>query len=220
MMTDRLTFCAVARRKGVLVLCVALCMLALGSAHKPIFTTFDAPGAGTGSGQGTIPGSNNSVGAITGWFIDPSGVNHGFLRAPDGTITTFDAPGAGAGPGQGTLTFTNNPVGAVAGIYIIGAGLPGFFGTSGVSHGFLRAPDGTITTFDVPGAGTGSGQGTVAFAPNPAGAIAGYNIDASTVAHGFLRARDGTITAFDAPGRLSPVLAWKVRRGQIGRAHV
>ena len=27
--------------------------------------------------------------------------------------------------------------------------------------GFLRAPDGTITVFDVPGAGTGPGQGTI-----------------------------------------------------------
>ena len=28
-----------------------------------------------------------------------------------------------------------------------------------VSHGFLRAPDGTMTTFDVPGAGTGAFTG-------------------------------------------------------------
>jgi hypothetical protein len=69
-----------------------------------------------------------------------------------------------------------------------------------VYHGFLRAPDGTFTTFDAPGAGTGAYQGTFAISINPAGAITGYYTDASNVDHGFLRARDGTITTFEAPG--------------------
>ena len=43
---------------------------------------FDAPGAGTGPGQGTIPLSNNPVDAITGYYIDASDVTHGFLRTP------------------------------------------------------------------------------------------------------------------------------------------
>ncbi len=42
--------------------------------------TFDAPGAGTSSGQGTTPSSNNLVGEITGFFLDTSNVYHGFLR--------------------------------------------------------------------------------------------------------------------------------------------
>jgi hypothetical protein len=58
---------------------------------------------------------------------------------------------------------------------------------SNVSHGFVRAGDGSITTFDVPGAGTGSGQGTNPVCNNPAGAITGYYIDGSGVFHGFLR---------------------------------
>jgi hypothetical protein len=70
---------------------------------------------------------------------------------------------------------------------------------SGVFHGFLRTPDGAITTFDVPGAGTGPGQGTFAGNINPAQAIAGRYVDASGVSHGFLRAPNGTITTFDAP---------------------
>src|SRR5437879_126803 len=36
----------------------------------------------------------------------------------------------------------------------------------------------TIITFDAPGAGTSSGQGTIGIAINPAGAIAGAYIDA------------------------------------------
>ena len=41
-------------------------------------------------------------------------------------------------------------------------------------HGILRAPDGTITTFDVPGAGTGPVPGhTLPLGINQAGAIEG-----------------------------------------------
>ena len=58
---------------------------------------------------------------------------------------------------------------------------------SDVNHGFVCALDGTITTFDVPGAETGPFQGTIPLANNPAGAITGYYIDASNVTHGFLR---------------------------------
>jgi hypothetical protein len=54
-----------------------------------------------------------------------------------------------------------------------------------------------IITFDTPGAGTGGGQGTVAFGINPAGAITGYYLDANKVLHGFLCAPGGTITTFD-----------------------
>jgi hypothetical protein len=53
----------------------------LRSKHGDI-TTFDAPGAGTGNGQGTFPGSNNPRDAITGSYSDASGVYHGFLRTP------------------------------------------------------------------------------------------------------------------------------------------
>jgi len=45
-------------------------------------TAFDAPGAGTGPGQGTIPLSNNPADAITGYYIDANDVSHGFLRTP------------------------------------------------------------------------------------------------------------------------------------------
>jgi hypothetical protein len=61
------------------------------------------------------------------------------------------------------------------------------FDASGVNHGFVRTKHGAVTTFDVPGAGTGSGQGTVPMCNNPAGAITGFCIDANGVLHGLLR---------------------------------
>src|SRR5439155_14500922 len=142
------------------------------------FTTFDAPGAGTGDGQGTFApvfGFNiNSQGTITGNYIDASNVSHGFVRAPNGTLTTFDAPGAGTTTDsfQGTYPSSINQAGAICGAYL---------DESNVYHGFVRAPNGTLTTFDAPGAGTttDSFQGTVAFANNPAGAITGYYLDES-----------------------------------------
>jgi len=44
-----------------------------------------------------------------------------------------------------------------------------------------------LILFDAPNEGTGAGQGTFPFDINPAGAITGYYIDASSVYHGFLR---------------------------------
>src|SRR5436190_202898 len=157
-------------------------------------TTFDAPCAGTGPGQGTRADNINPAEAIAGRYIDASDVSHGFLRAPDGTITTFDAPNAGTGPGQGTIVFAVdclNPAGAITATSL---------DASNVYHGVLRAPDGTMTTFDAPGAGTGPFQGTLTFGINQAGTIEGDYVDASDVSHGFVRASDGTITTFDVPG--------------------
>jgi len=163
--------------------------------HWPTFTTFDAPGAGTGSGQGTFPTAINTEGAITGYYTDASNVEHSFLRdcdwdrhekdceRGDRTITTFDIPG----DVNGIFPVSINPKGAIAGYY---------YDASFVSHGFLRARNGSLTTFDVPG----GVNGTTPVSINPAGAITGYSIDVNLVFHGFLRAPDGTLTTFDVPG--------------------
>jgi hypothetical protein len=161
------------------------------------FTMFDAPGAGTGSGQGTRAYSINPAGAIAGWYSDANGLVHGYVRARDGSFSTFDVPGAGGagtGPYPGTWASFINPAGAIAGLYT---------DANYAAHGFVRAPHGKITTFDAPGAGTGTNQGTYVATPtggiNPAGEITGDSCDAVTC-HGFLRASDGAITTFDVPG--------------------
>src|SRR5262249_10538051 len=151
--------------------------------------SFDVPGA-----VFTISQNINPRGVISGGFIDTSFVIHGFVRAANGTITTFDVPGAGTGPGQGTFPGSVdclNPAGVITGSYA---------DASNVNHGFVRTPEGTITTFDVPGAGTGPGQGTFSGGINPAGTIEVNYSDASALSHGFLPAADRTITTFDVPG--------------------
>src|SRR5208337_963748 len=153
------------------------------------FTTFDPAGS-----TGTYALSLNSEGAITGTYFDSSGMCHGFLRSPHGSITTFDVTGAGTGSGQGTFTFffnVLNEFGAITGYYI---------DSDGVSHGFLRAPNGTITTIAVKDAGTGAGLGIFGTVVNEFGAIVGWYIDSDGVSHGFLRAPNGTITTIDVKG--------------------
>ena len=70
--------------------------------RQPTITTFDAPGAGTGPGQGTIAFAINPAGTISGRYADSGGAIHAILRFPDGVIISFDAPGAGTGPRAGS----------------------------------------------------------------------------------------------------------------------
>src|SRR4029077_19319342 len=113
-------------------------------------------------------------------------------------ITTFDAPGAGTAAGQGTFANGMNTLGTIVG-FIRDA--------NAARHAFLRAPNGTITIFDDPAAGTcsascgtiGNGQGTRAYAINPSGEIVGFYTDNSARCHGYVRAANGTFTQIDAP---------------------
>jgi hypothetical protein len=57
-----------------------------------------------------------------------------------------------------------------------------------------------IIKFDVSGAGTAAGQGTMPIGIVQGGWLMGEYIDASDVSHAFLRAPNGKITKFDAPG--------------------
>jgi hypothetical protein len=157
--------------------------------HDGTLTQIDVPGAGTGSYQGTTANNINAFGLIAGYYSDASSVSHGFVRSRDGKITTFDAPDQSMSEYHGVLLNTCgslNDVGEVTGYYL---------GTDGIYHSFLRAADGQIASFEVPGS-----QGTFAAAINEFGVIAGYYMDSSQVSHGFLRFRNGTFRCFDAPG--------------------
>jgi probable HAF family extracellular repeat protein len=156
------------------------------------FASLDAPDAGSmpDSGQGTFAFGITDGGTVVGSSVDTNGVAHGFVHTPNGKFTTFDAPLAGSMPnsGEGTFALAINPAGASSGVYV---------DANGMSHGFVRAPDGTITSFDPSGSVFTNGD-TAGI--NPAGVISGAYTDSNGVSHGFVRAPDGTITSFDAPG--------------------
>jgi hypothetical protein len=170
---------------------------ATGTITAPI----DAPGAGTGLTQGTVPLSIDAGGNITG-FYNANGTFHGFIRASNGTITApINAPGAGTGPSgkvsfMGTLPLAFDAAGDIAGTYA---------DANGVNHGFVyTAASATpaFTTFNAQGAGTtGFFPGTGALNMNAGGDTSGIYTDTNGVRHGFFRAAAGTITApIDAPG--------------------
>jgi hypothetical protein len=129
-------------------------------------------------------------------------VQHGLIRNPNGTLTTFEVPGAGTGMYQGTgcpgCYAGLNQWGTIAGIYT---------DANTVFHGFVRSPNGKFTTYDAPGAGTGSFQGTGCYSDCPVGlnnegAIAGIYIDANYVYHGYLRSPAGNIVTVDPVGSI------------------
>ena len=163
-------------------------------------TSFDAPGAGAGLTEGTIPLRINAGGDVVGFYADANHVSHGFVRTAAGTfIAPIDAPGAGTTGSQkgfkfgGTIAVGIDTAGDVVGIYS---------DTNSIFHGYVRAANGTITTFDAPGVGTtGLFPGTVPTSMNAAGDLAGFYTDASGANHGFVRNfSTGAITApLDAP---------------------
>ena len=56
-------------------------------------------------------------------------------------------------------------------------------------NGFVRASNGTITTFDVPGASHNAFQKTIPEGINAPGDVTGYYQDTSGVNRGFLRTK-------------------------------
>lgn len=179
------------------VAALTLCAAIAFTVHTPAqqLVTFDAPGSSSGVLQGTAVWGINVTGTIVGDVTDSSGGTHGYVRSPNGKFSEFDAPGANPAPGYGceynlggTCPVGINDLGWVAGWDEDAAN---------VYHSFLRNPDGQIVTYDVPGAGTGANQGTLAQSINDWGVVVGYYLDSSSTAHGFLRLPDGRINTFD-----------------------
>ena len=147
------------------------------------FTTIDVPEAGTSSEQGTFALVGNLSGEVAGYYIDPSGFFHGFVRNASGAITTVDIPAIGS---QGTIINGIDAAGDTIGYYV---------DSLSTEHSFLRSSDGTISRFDPPNCNPGS----VAKSINDSGTVADGFLDANG-AHGYLRAPDGTFTTFDPTG--------------------
>jgi len=93
----------------------------------------------------------NDSDTAVGYYVDSSGVTHGWMRESSGTITTINVPGASTTPGSnlctsnvaGTGAFGINDQRFVSGHY---------WDTENNEHGFIRTPGGKFITLNVPGA--------------------------------------------------------------------
>jgi hypothetical protein len=127
-------------------------------------TTFRVPG--TSAEQATYPTAINNAGTTTGYYIDGSQAQHGFVRAVDGTIMSFDPK---------KLTETDpipiNKYGVIVGYAV---------DVAGSNRGFIRNRSGSIKTINV-----SPSAFTVPTALNSAGVVVGY-YNHRHVMHGFL----------------------------------
>jgi hypothetical protein len=163
--------------------------------------------------------ANNDRGDIAGIYaskLSPGGLpeagsSHGFVQDRRGAVTDFDAPGGG----QILVKGINNR-GQVTGEYIdasVTAPGPDGLLPPGTVHGFVRDPDGTIATFDVPFPYLHD-IGDI----NDRGQIVGYYNDPDrplNLAGGFLRQPDGRITRIDVPRALETTPRCIDNRGRV-----
>src|SRR5436189_1707219 len=107
-LTQSVTRRAALKKFGVGLAGMALAFFGLAShaVAAPTFVTLDYPGA-----VFTAADDINANGQISGWYIDPSGVFHGFVL-DNGLYTSIDFPGAGH-----TSVLGLNALGDVVGAY-------------------------------------------------------------------------------------------------------
>jgi hypothetical protein len=129
-------------------------------------------------GRGVV--SINTSGMIAGY--NSYNQQFAFVMAPDGEITDFTIAGS-----IGTYPAGINDKGFAAGTYRRGD-------TGFLYNGFLRAPDGTITTFDAAKTYKQDGQGTFVTGINNKGYITGYFDKSRRHEYGFIRSPQGKIT--------------------------
>jgi len=122
----------------------------------------------------TISSSINDFGVVSGYYVDSTGVYHGFRHTPDGKYFPYDAPNAALVPGQGTVAGPINLLGTIAGEA---------YNASGVESAFSGTIFGTYATFNAPGAGA---AGSIPSRVNLRGTVAGTWSDPTSLNHGFV----------------------------------
>jgi hypothetical protein len=128
------------------------------------FTTVQVNG-----GSATLTSINNAD-TVAGFYSDAAGI-HGFTMTSGGSLTTIDDPNAVHGT---EITGINNK-GDIVGI---------FFDSAFTAHGFSLI-NGTFSTVDYAGAGTGPGAGTFTLGINDADRIVGGVIGGTAGGIGF-----------------------------------
>jgi uncharacterized membrane protein len=132
-------------------------------------------------GENMIAAAINKKGVIAGYSYGNDNTP-AFVRARNGEIARFAEPNA-----VYTQVIAINESGEIVGNYV---------DSGSASHGFVREPDGTITTFDAAGVGS---QETVPASINDNGDIVGYTVDNNGIIHGFVREPSGVVHFVDPP---------------------
>jgi hypothetical protein len=158
------------------------------------FTTLDVPEADTtpNTFRGTVAQNINDWGETTGYYTDAAGVQHGFVRSPEGRYTSFDVPGNAGGP----TPLNINDEGVVGG-YAADANF--------LIHAFIREPNNAYSVFDGPGVCTDGGYpngcyGTGVGPVSLFGVALGHFTDSNLTQHDFIREPSGKIILVDVPG--------------------
>jgi len=138
--------------------------------------SFDPPGSTFTEARGIGPN-----GEVVGFFNDANDARHGFLRHSDGSIEVIDVCDSA------TTVLATNSLGEMTGSCVVGNS----------QVGFLREPDGSVSTFDA-GAGTISASGD---SIQKSGGTVGYAFTNSYPYNslGFFRTHAGAIETFQAP---------------------
>jgi uncharacterized protein (TIGR03437 family) len=183
--------------KSVVVLLLAL---ACGAARAQSYTvfSFNAP---AGMTLVRLQAINNS-GQILGVYQDSSQAFHFLLRSADGaTFTEISVPGAS----QINATGLNNN-GQTTGYYTDASG----------THSFIRAADGSLTTFDIPPQGGVATQPPLPTAINDKGDLAGTAFSESSVEWGFMLSADRkTYTQVQFPGASTTQVSGIDNNGEV-----
>jgi len=152
-----------------------------------------APGAGTGSGQGTFPTGITGTGELVGFYVGGDGVAHGYAWSPDGRFTVINAPGGGDAAGQGTFLFSVDDRGVICGGYV----------TSGNVEFGLVDRGGRITSIDDPATPQNAAGATDADG-YARGVVVGDYIDENGGELGYLDQRGHSLTVADPAGSDAP----------------
>ena len=131
-------------------------------------TSFSVPGALSTFAY------ERSTQLVVGYYIDSSGIPHGYFRDTSGALHFPIDPSGSAG----TILFGLNVRNWVVGRYA---------DSSGVTHGLFFVPPNSFVTFDYPGSTFTSLNGI-----SSQGNITGRYVDASGIAHGFIARLTGT----------------------------
>ena len=192
------------------VLTLALLTTGLLSAQPSITSKYDFKVIDHPNAVATFQLGINDHRVIAGFFVDPNGVNHGFLWKNGVFTEIIDFPGAAQVPGAGTVAGGINNRGDIVGTYS---------STDGFQHGFRRAlPEWceedsddhnckpVFTKINVPGAAQtkgiffelGTGLGTAGIGINNADGITGMYATNGLYSNAFILSR-GDYKHIDAP---------------------